>query len=100
MKSNYFFPPHLICIMLAAVCLVACSKMDSTYDEFLIGGEHRYSKKPDSVSIHPGKNRVEIWMLISSPTVNKCKVFWNDRLDSIEIRSEEHTSELPSLMRI
>src|SRR3546814_1960931 len=24
-------------------------------------------------------------MLISSPTVNKCKVFWNDRLDSTEI---------------
>ncbi|TCS85269.1 uncharacterized protein DUF4998 [Anseongella ginsenosidimutans] len=82
---NKYFRPHFAFIIMAAICLAACSKMDSTYEEFLSGGELRYSKKPDSISIHPGKNRAEVWMLISSPTISKCKVFWNDKLDSIEI---------------
>lgn len=89
MEKGHIFRPHFALLAVAALCLVSCSKMDSTYDEFLAGGEYRYSKKPDSVSIHPGRNRAEVWMLISSPTTTTCKVFWNDRLDSIEIPVEK-----------
>jgi len=72
-------------LALIGVVLSACSKMDDTYKDFLEGGEKRYSKKPDSIGINPGFNRAEIWLTVSAPNVSKAMVYWNDRLDSVEI---------------
>lgn len=69
-----------------AICLIiataACSKMDSTYDEY-VDKEILYLPKADSIKIRSGKNRLQLsWLLKADPTVNKTKVYWNNRLDS------------------
>lgn len=66
--------------------MVACSKMDGTYKDFLKGGEIRYSAKPDSIQVFPGHNRIKLsWLLVSAPNVVSCRVYWNDMTDSVEV---------------
>jgi len=57
--------------------LLACSKMDDTYDDFIKDGEIVYMAKVDSVKAYPGNNRMGLSMLlIADPRVSKVKVFW------------------------
>jgi hypothetical protein len=63
----------------------SCSKMDD-YKKFLDGKETLYTGKVDSVKVYPGRNRIKLsWLLISDPKVTKVKVYWNSRLDSVEM---------------
>jgi hypothetical protein len=59
--------------------------MDGTYKEFIKGGEIRYSQKPDTIGVYPGRNRVKAWLAVSSANVSKFKVYWNNRADSVEV---------------
>ncbi|QEC52427.1 uncharacterized protein DUF5000 [Anseongella ginsenosidimutans] len=71
---------------LAGCCLLACSKMDDTYDEFLEGGERIYTGRVDSVAAYSGYKRVALsWLLISDPKITYCKVLWNNGTDSLRI---------------
>lgn len=88
MKNQIFSRSVFILISIIAFLISGCTKMDGTYKKFLEGGEYRYSKKPDSVGINPGKNRVEVWLLVSSPTISEGKVYWNNRADSVVIPFE------------
>lgn len=66
--------------------LSSCEKMDSSYVEFLEGGEKVYSGRPDSLIALAGHGRVKLlWDLIADPKIVKCKVFWNNKKDSLEI---------------
>lgn len=70
-----------------AICLLAaCSKMSANYDPFLAGGEHLYSKRPDSIHVFPGHGRVALsWLLIEAPRVTHCRVYWSNKSDSLEV---------------
>jgi hypothetical protein len=58
--------------------LVACSKMDDTYDDFIKDGEIVYIAKADSISAYPGNNRMDLSMLlIADPRISKVKVYWD-----------------------
>jgi hypothetical protein len=72
---------------IALACLVfSCSKMDSTYSDFVKDGPITYVAKPDSVRIHPGKNRIRIsWLTVADPKVNRAVVYWNNRKDSANV---------------
>lgn len=66
--------------MLVIYCavLVACSKMNATYDEFVKDGEVVYIAKVDSVTAYPGNNRMGLSMLLTSdPRISKVKVYWS-----------------------
>ena len=64
--------------------LAACSKMSANYDPFLAGGEHLYSKRPDSIQVFPGHDRVALsWLLIEAPRVTRCVVYWSNKSDSL-----------------
>ncbi len=65
--------------------LVNCTKMDYTYSKFIQDGEIVYSIKPSRVGLYPGDNRIKLEVaIISSPTLDKLKIYWNSRNDSTE----------------
>ena len=71
----------------ALSCLVtACSKMDASYKDFLQGGEIIYREKPDSIQVFPGHNRIKLsWLLTANPNISLCRVYWNDKADSVTV---------------
>lgn len=69
--------------------LTGCSKMDDTYAEFWKNGEIIYPSRADSVKIYPGKNRIELtWLIKGDSRINKAKVYWNNKKDSVEVPVE------------
>ncbi|SEW51638.1 DUF4998 domain-containing protein [Chitinophaga arvensicola] len=72
-------------LLLCCLVFSACSKPDD-YKKYITGGEILYTGKADSLQIHPGRNRIQLsWLLISDPKINKSKIYWNNRLDSLII---------------
>src|SRR5690606_7878093 len=72
-------------VALVGILVVACSKMDATYKDFIKDGEIRYSQKPDTLGISPGHNRVKAWLVAKRTDVSKFKIYWNDRGNSVEV---------------
>lgn len=65
-------------IAICFTCLLACSKMDDTYDDFIKDGEIVYIAKADSVTAYPGNNRMNLSMLlIADPRISNVKVLWD-----------------------
>lgn len=85
MKGLVYKGLHFLFYVLIFIPWFGCSKMDDTYRKFIEDGELRYSKMPDSISILPGNQRAEVWMMISEPNIVMAKVFWNNGRDSVEI---------------
>ncbi|HWK57646.1 MAG TPA: DUF4998 domain-containing protein [Parapedobacter sp.] len=73
-------------ILFIAGILASCEKQNSSYIDFLGDGELIYSGRPDSLQALAGNGRVQIaWDLVSDPKITKCRVFWNNRMDSVEV---------------
>lgn len=73
-------------ILITSFVFFACRKQDDVYREFLKGGEITYAHKADSARVHPGNNRVQIsWLRGPDADVSRAKVYWNSRMDSVEI---------------
>lgn len=71
--------------MIVIVVMAACKKMDDTYRQFIEHGETVYIAKADSIKVRGGLNRLEVsWLLLSDPKVDRYKLFWNSRQDSLE----------------
>ncbi|WP_082458660.1 DUF4998 domain-containing protein [Pedobacter sp. Leaf216] len=71
-------------VILAGVYF-SCTKSDD-YKKFTEQGEISYTGKLDSVKIMSGSNRVYIrGLFLSDPKVTQCKIFWNNRADSVII---------------
>jgi hypothetical protein len=65
-------------ISICLTFLVACSKMDDTYDDFIKDGEIVYIARVDSARSYPGNNRMDLSMLlIADPRISKVKVYWD-----------------------
>ena len=73
-------------LSLSALAMITCNKMDSTYRDFIKDGQITYSARVDSLKVYSGRNRVMVtWRPISDPRVNKVKIFWSSRADSLEV---------------
>jgi hypothetical protein len=73
-------------ILAGSLCLLivpACQKQDHYYKEFIKEGEIVYVGKVDSVVAHPGKNRIKLSWHLKDININKVKVYWNSRQDSL-----------------
>lgn len=89
----------ITCLILAAgliLVISSCSKMNDSYKEFLEEGQLIYTGRPDTVYVHPGNNRLLLsWKAPSDPKAIKARIFWNNRMDSIDVpidRSNEKDS--------
>ncbi|WP_147678060.1 DUF4998 domain-containing protein [Algibacter pacificus] len=75
----------IICLILGLVVFAACTPIDE-FNKYKEGGDIVYPAKVDSVIVHPGKNRIQLAMVLGSdPTVNKITAFWKNRQDSTEV---------------
>jgi len=73
-------------LLAGLAAMYACSKMEDYTKEFTRGGETVYTGRADSIKVYPGRNRIGLsWLLLSDPSIVQCKVFWNDRADSVTI---------------
>jgi hypothetical protein len=72
--------------LLLAGLIFGCSKMNSTYIDFVKDGPISYTAKPDSLKMHPGRYRLTLsWLIIADPKVTKAIVYWNNRKDSVNV---------------
>ncbi|RFS26810.1 hypothetical protein DVR12_03220 [Chitinophaga silvatica] len=74
---------HLYILLL--VGLLACSKMNDTYKDFIKNGEIVYAGSVDSVKSWPGNNRLQLSWLLKDPTVTRGKIYWNNKNDSMDL---------------
>ncbi len=74
-------------VLLALVSTIGgCSKMDDTYKQFLEDGMKVYIGMVDSVFVYPGNYRLQLgWLPPSDSKATKARVYWNNRLDSVDV---------------
>ncbi len=77
---------HIFILAITALFIAACGKSDKDYKDFAPEGEIVYPGKADSVKVYPGNNRVKLtWLLKTDSRITKCRVYWNQRQDSMEV---------------
>jgi hypothetical protein len=73
-----------IAIIICSVTILSCSQWDD-YKKYTKDGEIVYTGKFDTAIIYPGKERVRLYgLLVADPKIVKCKIYWNNKADSIE----------------
>jgi hypothetical protein len=83
--NRLFKHSRLLLLAMMTISLASCEKADK-YKEFVKDGEISYIGKLDSVKVYSGKNRVMIkGMITSDPKIVECRVFWNNKKDSLVI---------------
>ncbi len=74
------------------ICLAGCTKMDD-YLQHTDGKEIAYAGKADKPTVFTGRNRIKIsYFLRPDPKITKGKIFWRNRLDSVEFAIERKGS--------
>ena len=95
MKYNKIY---LICLLLLAWTVQSCSDMNELSDKYLDKGEVIYAAKVDSVKALPGENRLQLNLFVGSQRIDKIRIFWNDYVDSTEVRIGGKTGVFPVLL--
>lgn len=73
-------------LLVAVAGWIGCSKMEDYHQDFIKNGEIVYTGRADSLRVYPGRNRIALsWLLLSDPSIVQCKVYWDDRSDSVTI---------------
>jgi len=74
-------------IAFAGMCtFMACKRMDSTYEQYVVPNGIVYPGKATAPTVKPGLNRIQIsWQRGTDPKVVKAKIFWNSYADSVEV---------------
>jgi|GEM_PF-417880 len=76
----------IVSLIALAGLIFSCSKMDSTYVDFIKDGPIVYTARPDSLKILPGKYRLTLsWSIIADPKVTRATVYCNNRKDSVNV---------------
>jgi len=82
MKNKYLY---VIIVGIIALIGQSCSKMNDLHQGYLDEGEIIYAAKVDSVASHAGKARIQLEMFIVSQRIDKLRVYWNDKNDSVDV---------------
>lgn len=69
--------------VLAVSCLVGCSGMNDSIDEYLSKGEIIYISKADSAFAYAGKERFMVRFYMSDPRATQMNIYWSQRSDSL-----------------
>lgn len=76
---------YLALLVLLAIAIQSCSKMNDLTDEYLNEGEIVYAAKVDSVGILSGENRMQLDLVIKAQRIDKVRIYWNNYIDSIDV---------------
>ena len=76
----------IIIFSLALLCCTSCSKMEDSYEEFVVPGGIVYPGIAVQPTAYPGKNRVKVsWLKNVDPSVTHAQIFWNNYQDSLHV---------------
>ena len=76
---------YYIIAFLSVITFLRCKDMNSTYLEYLEGGEIIYVSKADSLEARSGLNSVTLsWIPGVDNKAVYAKIYWNNREDSME----------------
>jgi hypothetical protein len=64
--------------------------MNDLHDKYL-KGEDIYAAKVDSVVFHPGKDSIQLDLMITSQRIQFVRIYWNDYSDSIDVSVNNQT---------
>lgn len=84
--KNTYSPSKLfvIAMVLCTAVMAACSDWDE-FKKYTDKGEIIYTGKFEAAIVAPGKERVRFLGIIApDPKVKRCKIFWDNRQDSVE----------------
>lgn len=72
-------------VLFTLCCTSGCEKMDSTYREYIRGGEVVYAQKADSLKAYPGRHRVKLsWPIGPDKKVVGAIISWNNGEQQID----------------
>ena len=91
----------------AAACAVAvsCSKMNDKHQEYIDRGETIYAARVDSVKVHPGQYRMDLYFYYAAQRIKQGTLSWFDNITGeqyeqvIQFDSEDGTKN-PVIVRI
>lgn len=72
-------------VLMAVSVFFSCSKMEDNMMGFVKDGEITYSKKVDSLVVYPGHNRLKLSFVNLGPNVDKVKIYWYNKSESLEV---------------
>jgi len=81
---------HFICIIALLTATWSCSKMNDLHDKYL-EGEDIYAAKVDAVVTHPGKDRIQLDLVVRSQRIQLIRIYWDDYNDSIDVAINNQT---------
>ncbi|RYY62764.1 MAG: hypothetical protein EOO05_01625 [Chitinophagaceae bacterium] len=89
MFKNIPFVTCIICIC----CVLSCTQKPDEFRDFLNGDEVKYPGAITKTYVQSGKLRLGIgWSPSPDPSVTYYRVYWNNRLDSVEVPATTHTA--------
>lgn len=89
---------YLVLLVLSAIAIQSCSKMNDLTDEYLNEGEIVYAAKVDSVGVRAGENRIQLDLIIKAQRIEKVCVYWNNYTDSLEVAINGKTGVFPVML--
>ena len=96
MKRANFFVTSVITVLVLGT---SCKKMDSTYKDFVVPQGITYPGKATDPMVYVGRNRVKIsWLRGTDPTVVSAKIFWDNFLDSTEVKIPEQGDTISTII--
>lgn len=81
MRTNHYnYLIYFSWILLTIFSFSACQR-----DILFKDGKRIYISKIDSIKLYPGQNRLKMTLFISNPDIVNAKIFWNKRINSIDV---------------
>jgi hypothetical protein len=79
-------------VFMAGIIFYGCSKDALDYTKYLDGKEKVYPGFPGKVGAAPGNYRVKLfWKASPDPKVSRYVIFWNNALDSLEMKAPDRS---------
>ncbi len=89
---------YTIFIVLLALSIQSCSKMNDLHQEYLDQGETIYAARIDSVHSGAGKGRIQLEIFIGAQRIETVRIFWNDYKDSVDIKIGNQTGTFKTMV--
>lgn len=89
---------YLVLLVLLAIAVQSCSKMNDLTDEYLNEGEIVYAAKVDSIGVLAGENRMQLDLVIKAQRIEKVRIYWNNYTDSLDVTINGATGIFPVLL--
>ena len=77
---------YILLIAFVAGAVFSCKNMDDIYKEFIVPNGLKYPKKPDSLKVYGGYNKLRLtWLKAKDPSIVRAEIYWNNYQDTLKV---------------